>query len=210
MKTTEDAEKIGTATQILDAAQRMVQTRGYSAFSYADIADAVGIRKASIHYHFPSKASLARELVTRYRAVLRAHVARIECRVFGAGERLQCYAQLYRDILREGAPDGGCICLCGALAVDLAALPDDLRGEVCGFFEENQAWLARTLDEGRQAGTLHFVGTPEDQAQAFLAGLEGAMLLARTRRDVLLYCAVAHHLLAQMGVDVSLLTLTAG
>ena len=59
-----------TAEQILDVAQEMVRRQGYSAFSYADIAGRVGIRKASIHDHFPSKADLVQRLVQRYRDML--------------------------------------------------------------------------------------------------------------------------------------------
>jgi TetR/AcrR family transcriptional repressor of nem operon len=38
-----------TAEKILDLAERLIQPRGCSAFSYQDIADALKIRKASIH-----------------------------------------------------------------------------------------------------------------------------------------------------------------
>src|ERR1700760_1947386 len=47
-----------TAERILDAANSLLISRGYSAFSYADVAEAVKIRKASIHHHFPTKAGL--------------------------------------------------------------------------------------------------------------------------------------------------------
>ena len=53
----------GTANRILDVAERLVQLRGYNAFSYADVAKAVGIRKASLHYHFATKGDLGLALV---------------------------------------------------------------------------------------------------------------------------------------------------
>ena len=55
-----------TGEQILDRAEALIQTRGYSAFSYQDISEALGIRKASIHYHFPSKTDLGIAVVDRY------------------------------------------------------------------------------------------------------------------------------------------------
>ena len=55
-----------TATRILDVAEGLAQTRGFNGFSYADIAAEIGITKASLHYHFPSKADLGRALVRRY------------------------------------------------------------------------------------------------------------------------------------------------
>ena len=66
MTTTATRQRSETAEQILDLAETLIQTRGYSAFSYQDIADALGIRKASIHYHFPSKADLGVAVINRY------------------------------------------------------------------------------------------------------------------------------------------------
>jgi len=47
-------------------AERLIQTRGCSAFSYQDIADALKIKKASIHYHFESKTDLVIAVIDRY------------------------------------------------------------------------------------------------------------------------------------------------
>src|SRR5215510_7639621 len=55
-----------TAQRILDIAERLVQTRGFNGFSYADIAGALAVTKASLHYHFPTKAELGKRLIERY------------------------------------------------------------------------------------------------------------------------------------------------
>ena len=60
------AEPDTTTTRILDVAERLVQTRGFNGFSYADIAVQLGITKASLHYHFATKAELGRTLIARY------------------------------------------------------------------------------------------------------------------------------------------------
>src|ERR1043166_1832386 len=64
-----------TAEQILDLAETLIQTRSYSAFSYQDISDALGLTKASIHYHFPSKAELGVAVIDRYAARFSAALA---------------------------------------------------------------------------------------------------------------------------------------
>src|ERR1700682_1229989 len=55
-----------TSQRILDIAERLVQTRGFNGFSYADIAGTLHVTKASLHYHFPAKADLGRRLIERY------------------------------------------------------------------------------------------------------------------------------------------------
>jgi len=44
----------------------LVQTRGFNGFSYGDIADALRLTKASLHYHFSTKAKLGERLIERY------------------------------------------------------------------------------------------------------------------------------------------------
>lgn len=196
------SDKATTLEQILDAASHLVQTRGYHAFSYADISEEVGIRKASIHYYFPSKTDLGKALVSRYRKDFGRKVEMIAHQTHGVDQQLQRYAQVFRDILRGAGPhDTGRICLCGVLAAEWQGLPEAVREEVQAFFSENEAWLTGIMEAGCATGALHFQGPVSVQAATFLAGLEGAMLSARARQDVTLYCAIAHQLLAQLGLD---------
>jgi TetR/AcrR family transcriptional repressor of nem operon len=184
-----------TKDRILDVAQQLVQARGFSGFSYADIAAKVGIRKASIHHHFSTKGALGAELMARYRFGFGQALQRIEKTGGNSRSKLRRYGRLFADVLR----DGHRMCLCGMLAADFDALPKSVRAEVRGFFDDNEAWLARVLDEGRSAGDLSFTGAAEDQAQVILSALEGAMLVARSYRDVKLFEAVAQRVLAGVG-----------
>lgn len=185
-----------TAARIMDAAQRMVQTRGFNAFSYADISAQVGIKKASIHYHFPSKKDLGKELIARYRVVFRRKLDEIDRETDDSRRKLRDYAQLYLDALR----DDDRMCLCGMLASDIATLPEEVRRGVVDFFADNEAWLAKTLGEGRRVRALSFKGSAKSEAQFFLTGLQGAMLVARTYGDATRLRATAHKLLAKLGI----------
>src|SRR6185503_19454454 len=163
----------GTADRILDIAERLVQRRGFNAFSYADVATAVGIRKASLHYHFATKADLGQALIARYRQTFLQALEGIEGETDDARERLRRYAELYRAVLRKKR-----MCMCGMLATDAATLPKAMRDSVAGFFDENVAWLARVLEDGRKRKELAFEGTAQATAAFFVSALEGAMLLA--------------------------------
>ena len=192
-----ETERVSIATRILDTAQEMVQTRGYNGFSYADVSAEVGLRKASIHYHYPSKTDLCLALVARYRADAARKRAWIDGYAEGADHKLVLFAHVKRDMLR----DGGRICLCGALALDLLTLPASVHSEVRAYFNESEAWLAGVLEEGRTAGMLRFEGSAALQAQAFQSALAGAMLMARAHGDVDRYCTVAHRHLVHLGLD---------
>ncbi len=199
MRETSRPETGATVTQIMDAAQSLIQMRGYHAFSYADIAEEVGIRKASIHYYFPGKSDLGQGVVARYREEVRRQARLIDALSDGVEERLRGYAQVFRGMVR----DGGRLCLCGALATDLESLPPAVQAEVRAFFAENEGWLARVLEEGRAMGKLRFAGPAPVQAQGFLAGLLGAMVSARVHGDARRYCAIAHQMLAGLGLSVA-------
>ena len=188
--------------QILSSARQLVQTSGFHAFSYADIAAEVGIRKASIHYYFPAKTDLGREMTACYREEFRQQRRRIDLLTPDAGDQLQQYAHVFRDMLRSRLDNGGVrVCLCGVLVSEWHGLSEEMQEEVAEFFRENEAWLAGVMDAGRAGGCLRFEGSAALQAQAFLSGLEGAMQTARVYRDVTLYCTLAHQLLGQIGFN---------
>lgn len=174
------ARKVGiTRDDILDVAQRLLQTRGYNGFSYKDVAGTVGIRSASLHHHFPVKADLGVALVVRYRRRFSEELDAIARTTANARERLDNIAALFRRTL--DLDDS--LCLCGMLGAELATLPEPVKIEVDGFFRENEAWLAAVFANGRETGCLGFAGAPEEQAVLFLAALQGAMIVARGTRD---------------------------
>ena len=164
----------GTAQRILDAAEALVQRRGFNAFSYGDVASQLGVTTASLHYHFRGKAALGEALIARYADRFATALEEIEAAQTPAAQRLRAYALLYADVLR-----GGRMCLCGILAAEYATLPESMHDAVVGFFDANIRWLAAVLSAGRADGELSFAGDAEPAAATLLAGLEGAMLVAR-------------------------------
>ncbi len=181
----------GTAERILDIAERLLQTRGFNNFSYADIASELGITKASLHYHFPGKAELGQALITRYAERFAQALAGIDKDLPTARAKLEAYSGLYADVLR-----GKRMCMCGVLAAEYQTLPGSMRTAVIDFFDENQRWLAALLSEGTADGTLRVDGSVDDMAQSILCTLEGAMLVARPYGDLVRFNAAAGQLLA--------------
>jgi TetR/AcrR family transcriptional repressor of nem operon len=182
-----------TSQRILDVAERLVQTRGFNGFSYADIASALTLTKASLHYHFPTKAQLGKQLIERYEAGFLRALEEIERATPDARDRLRRYAKIYADVLRDDR-----MCLCGMLAAEYATLPKPMKEEMRHFFDENERWLSRVLEEGRTAGSLRFTGPALDVARAVVGSLEGAMMIARSYGEVARLETVADRLIAEL------------
>jgi TetR/AcrR family transcriptional regulator, transcriptional repressor for nem operon len=181
-----------TGLRALGIAERLAQTRGFNGFSYADIAAELGITKATLHYHFATKADLGLALITRYARVLRDALARI---TGPAPERLRHYVQVYEHLLVRNR-----MCLCGMLAAEYATLPKPMQRELALFFAANDSWLAATLERGRTEGTLEFSGSALEVARMLTAALEGALLLARSCEQPERFAAVSRRVLLQLTV----------
>jgi len=184
MATTEQPAPANTASRILDIAERLVQTRGFNGFSYADIAGELGITKASLHYHYPGKAELGESLIVRYAARFAEALRRIDDTIPGARDKLDAYV--------------GLLCLCGILAAEYQTLPDAMRAAVIRFFDDNEAWLTNVLIAGAQDGTLRSHRPAADGAKMLLSGLEGAMLVARPYDDLQRFQSAADGLIASL------------
>ncbi len=168
-----------TKTALLDLAQELAQTHGLNGFSFKNLADGLGIRTASIHHHFPTKADLAREIMARYRLQFRIELETIGKRSREPKHKLESFIAIFRKTLNTGNR----ICLCGMLATEFQTLPEPVQAEVQLFYEETEKWLAGVLIEGRDQGTLAFNLSAVNVAKTILATLEGAMIAARTFSD---------------------------
>jgi TetR/AcrR family transcriptional regulator, transcriptional repressor for nem operon len=182
---------VDTATQILDVAERLAQSRGFNGFSYADVAAELRLTKAALHYHFAGKAEMGEALISRYSDRFAAALEALDTSAISAPAKLEGYANLYLDVLRDQR-----MCLCGMLAAEYQTLPQRMRDAVLRFFDANEAWLQRVVDHGYQDGTLQIVGSSKETARAIVGGLEGAMLVARPYGDVTRFQAAMTHLLA--------------
>jgi TetR/AcrR family transcriptional repressor of nem operon len=186
--TTDD--ELPTAVRILDAAERMLQVRGYNGFSYGDVAEELGITRAALHYHFKGKSELGQALIARYATRFGAALDALDATAPDAAAKLRGYADLYLDVLSRDR-----MCLCGMLAAEYRTLPEPLQESVSAFFDTNTGWLRGVLEQGSAEGSLRLLGSPDDVAAMVLGGLEGAMLITRLDGDVARFSAAAGHLL---------------
>lgn len=172
-----------TRTQILDSAERAMRLRGYHAVSFRDLADELGIKSASIHYHFRHKEDLGFALVDRYAACVSKSVGPV--REVGWPEAVDAFGSVYRNALHIQELQ----CLCGMLAAESAGLPEKVSKRVTAFFEHNIAWLVESMPESFK--------DKRSKALRIQAEVQGAMTLAVSLSDPTILDASIHQLVQE-------------
>ncbi|WP_323658752.1 TetR/AcrR family transcriptional regulator [Pectobacterium versatile] len=163
-----------TRDRLLNEANLLMRMRGYSAFSYADLSKKIGITKASIHHHFPTKDVLGEEVVTRALENMNVVFSQIESQSTSVSDRLAAYMDIFAEGYRTSL-----LPLCCALSADLANLPDNVKHQATAYFEAQIVWLTRILADGQAAGEVATALSTEKTALIILNICEGASVVAR-------------------------------
>ncbi|MED7793188.1 TetR/AcrR family transcriptional regulator [Klebsiella aerogenes] len=165
---------MSTRDRLLELANTLIQKNGFEGFSYADLAREMGIRKASIHHHFPAKADLGLAYCETKRDAFSALDAQIQALPPGP-EQLRAYLEAFSGCAREGQ-------MCGVYAMlsDSNLFPPELQTAVSDLAVHELRILAAILQRGREAGLLAFGTSADDMAVIVCNALKGALLLNRT------------------------------
>jgi TetR/AcrR family transcriptional repressor of nem operon len=176
-----------TAGKIISAGRQFIMRRGYNGFSYADVAEAVDIRKASIHHHFASKNDLVIAVLGEWREAFESDVASLHAADADALARLRAYIGHWeRCIADDSAP----FCVAGMLGAELPSLPDEVAQAVKRFFDDLAAWLEQVLESGVKADLIELHASVHTEAATLVSVVYGAMLAARVHGDVALFVQV--------------------
>lgn len=188
-----------TANRLISEAGQLIINAGYNGFSYADLAERLGIRKASIHHHFPSKVDLVVAVVEQQRAVIQAQIEALESGAPDAMGQLLAYVDYWKRCIEDqSAP----FCLAGVLAVELPGLPPEVGAAVQGHFNDLGKWLERVMALGVEQGTIKLELEPGISSQFFQTTVYGAMVMARAYSDPSKFNFVIDAFLARMRTDV--------
>jgi AcrR family transcriptional regulator len=131
------ATPTGKAGEILDSAERQARRRGYNGFSFRDLAADVGIKSASVHYHFPTKAELGAAVAQRYTERFMAHLGDPADPEVAPDALLERYVAAFRRALVRDRQ----MCLCGLLGAEVESLPP--RQRTCRGTRARDPGLAR-------------------------------------------------------------------
>ena len=167
---------------ILAAATRVAQARGYGGLNFRDLAEQVGIKSASMYYHFPSKADLGTAVARRY---WEDSAAALDAMLADTSDPLRCLHD-YPGIFRRSLESNNRLCLGSFMAAEYDDLPETVKKEVQTFADVHVAWLGQVLS----AAAVVSVEDSEQRARAIYAAVAGAQLMARSRSDIALFDAL--------------------
>ncbi|MEM9059834.1 MAG: TetR/AcrR family transcriptional regulator [Pseudomonadota bacterium] len=170
-----------TKTSLMDAAEKRMRTGGYHAFSFRDLADDLGIKSASVHYHFRQKEDLGVAVVERYSDDF---FDTVEALIDSGHAPMRAYAEAYRKSFKE-AETG---CLCGMLGAETRGLPDRVAEAVAAFMDRNIDWVVDVLPDGLSAEARR------QAAVQVVASLQGALMLAVSLQDAWMLDAIVEGL----------------
>ncbi len=165
--------------QILEIATELVQTRGYSAFSYQDLSDRLGITKASIHHHFPSKQDLGMAVAEKYNTDVKATLAKAKRKTDDPWIQLEGYVQLVLGIMKTRDR----ICAAGSVQSEINVVPKAMGQSMCSLVQFVIGWISTVIKNGRDLGVMDFPGTPDNQAAMIFSTAQGAMQYGRANGE---------------------------
>ncbi|MGR9389485.1 TetR/AcrR family transcriptional regulator [Rhizobium leguminosarum] len=165
---------------VMSAARATVQAHGYNALSFRELAKEVGIKSASVHYHFPTKGALGAALALRYTEDGAAYLTEL----LATSENATWCMDRYTEIFRSALANNNRMCLCGILSAELDDLPTEVRTEVDKFAAMNVGWLSKVLSRAKPSASDQDL---QEHAMAIFAAIEGAQLVARGCQDIGIY-----------------------
>lgn len=163
---------MSTRDSIIATADALIRDKGFNGFSFKDISNSIGIKTASIHYHFPTKTSLGL-------ALIRDHIHKLEnlreqLKNQSALAKLEGFLSIYSTIKSEDK-----VCLVGSLATGINAIDEELKSELKVFAELVLGWVVDILKEGRTKEVFQFNGTPRVKAMMIISSMMAMVQLSR-------------------------------
>jgi len=162
--------------EIIQFADTLIRQKGFNAFSFYEISDKVGIKTASIHYHFPKKSDLGVAVIDQYITNLKE--IKEYYRSKPANEKLNKFFSIYYNIQKENK-----VCIVGSLATDFNTLDSKVQDKLKEFSELMLDWVSGFLEEGRNENLFEFYGKPRNRALMIISNMLAIVQLTRLTND---------------------------
>lgn len=163
---------VSTREAIIEQADHLIRDKGYNAFSYYDLSKSIGIKNASIHYHFPSKSDLGVAVVQKHLRGLAE--LRQETKTQSPLQQLEAFFSIYDQAQRKQK-----ICLVGALATDFHTIDEQVQAQLKILAEQVLAWVTEILIQGQNEGFFQFKVEARTKAMLIISNMLASVQLIR-------------------------------
>lgn len=171
-----------TRERIIDAARLLVQEGSYQGLTFRDVAEQVGIRKASVYHHFESKDALAIAMLDHALAGFSDWARRMESQ--SPRQKLEAFCFTFYGSYLDA---GNKLCPGGAFTAAWPGLSDALRHAVNRLFDAQARFLRAALAQAYQDAGSPPPDDPDDVAAWIMSNIQGAIITARARGDAALF-----------------------
>ena len=158
--------------EIIELADKLIRQNGYNAFSFHEISYKVGIKTASVHYHFPKKSDLGVAVIERHIINLKEWIKNLTEK--NPEEKLERFFSIYSNIIKENK-----VCLVGALLINYNILDGQVQKKLKEFSGLMLNWVSRFLEEGRNENHFVFDGEPRNKALMIISNMLAIVQLTR-------------------------------
>lgn len=166
-----------TKTKALDLGRHYLQTLGFNGFSFQTVADALGIKKASLHYYFASKEEMGLAILEDYQNAYVSWAKKIHD--LPADKKMEQMLQMFYKI----GKDKNKICPLGALCSDFNTMSEKIQDRLREFHFQQRKWLIATIKDGMNNKIFREDLNPTVVADSFLAAIQGGLQVARMRGE---------------------------
>jgi AcrR family transcriptional regulator len=167
---------MSTREAIIALADELIRERGYNAFSYHDLSRALGIKTASIHYHFPKKSDLGIAVVQDQLTKIQALKQQLADK--SPLEKLEGFLSIYSKIRKENK-----VCLVGSLATDLHSVDEAVGEELKKLGKMILEWVTEILTEGKKKKVFRFFEDPRTKAMLIISSMLASVQLTRLTKQ---------------------------
>lgn len=183
----------GSKARILDAALRVIRTKGYSATTIDDVCATAGLTKGSFFHHFKSKDELALAATAHFAAMADGLFAAAPYRTLpDPRERVIGYVKFRKSILTGDLPEF--TCLLGTLVQEAYETHPAIREACDKYISAHAALVEADIAAAKRIYAPKAKWSPASLALFTQAALQGAFILAKAKHGPQIAAECIDHL----------------
>jgi len=170
-----------TKNRIVETAQQLFHMKGFSNASMDDIIKKSGVKKGNLYFYFKSKDALGYAVLNRFTEDFMQRHQNLAARPGRSLQKIYEMLDRMEHALQERNCRGGCPF--GNFAIEMSDIHEGFRNRVEKVFDAWTHQLQEILDSAKQEGELNRSLDTQALAQLLVAVIEGATMLAKTKKD---------------------------